>query len=164
MNPVDDDETPMQTSITRDVIGNSENNEAGFLELHEANYISSEAFKEFMKTTLKRNDRILTNDRMQVNDKVHTLLLNLTESMKVVFLDIVSATPDDRKWVILHNQKPRVLRSMTGHVNVLGWNMHVAVTTFRLEVTPFEVFDFLVKKNVELQVSLFHSAFLIWNS
>lgn len=95
---------------------------------------------------------------------VHTLLLNLTASMKMVFLDIVNATPDDRKWVILHNQKPRVLRSMTGQVNVLGWNMYVGVTTFRLEVTPCEVFDILVKKNVELQVPLFHSSFLIWNS
>lgn len=53
MNPADNDETPMQTSIHRDLLGNGENNEAGVLELHEANYISSEAYKEFMRTTLK---------------------------------------------------------------------------------------------------------------
>ncbi|KAA8550708.1 hypothetical protein F0562_002392 [Nyssa sinensis] len=64
---------------------------------------------------LKRNDSRFINVKMKVDQCAHTTLLNLTDSMKDCFLDMVNEMPDG------------------------------------IQAKPISVFDFLIKKNMELQ-------------
>lgn len=66
-------------------------------------------------------------------------------------MDIVSETPDKEKWVTLLNEDVRILTNSTDHA-VLGVRNYIAVTSFRLQTKPISLFDFLVKKNMDIQV------------
>ncbi|KAL6978733.1 hypothetical protein U1Q18_020399 [Sarracenia purpurea var. burkii] len=69
--------------------------------------------------------------------------------MRTSYLDIVSETPNERKWVTLSNKDVRILRNMT--VDQLSLNTYIAVTSFRLQAKPVAILDFLVKKNMDIQ-------------
>lgn len=73
--------------------------------------------------------------------------------MKMVFLDIVSVTPDDRNWVTLSNDdNVRVMRSRNDTVNIPGMYSYIAVTTFNLKTSPSKAYNFLMRHLVEVQV------------
>lgn len=71
--------------------------------------------------------------------------------MRKVYLDIVSETPDEEKWVTLSNKDVRILRNSTDHTDS-GVKNYIAVTSFRLQTKPISLTDFLVKKNMDIQV------------
>ena len=75
--------------------------------------------------------------------------------MKMVFLDIVSVTPDDRNWVTLSNDNNvRVMRSRYDTVSIPGTYSYIAVTTFQLKTTPSKAYNFLMQHLVEIQVHM----------
>ena len=72
----------------------------------------------------------------------------------MVYLDITSESPDEETWVTLSDKEVKILRTMTGDcVDTSGFNNYIAVTSFRLQAKPLSLFDFLVKKNMDIQVS-----------
>ncbi|XP_074348105.1 homeobox-leucine zipper protein ROC7-like [Apium graveolens] len=98
----------------------------------------------------KRSQSSFTSNKINVN--AQNLLLTLTVKMKMVFLDIVNVTPDDKKWVTLSNDDNiRVMRSRDDTVNVPGTHSYIAVTTFQLNTTPSEAYNFLTSHLVEIQ-------------
>ncbi|KAI8574360.1 hypothetical protein RHMOL_Rhmol01G0347900 [Rhododendron molle] len=99
---------------------------------------------------IKRNFSRFSKVKMKVNQRAPTHLLNLTETMRKVYLDIVSETPDEEKWVTLSNKDVRILRNSTDHADS-GVKNYIAVTSFRLQTKPISLIDFLVKKNMDIQ-------------
>ncbi|KAL1812194.1 homeobox-leucine zipper protein ROC7 [Daucus carota subsp. sativus] len=100
--------------------------------------------------SLRRSQSSFTINKMNVN--AQNLLLTLTVKMKMVFLDIVSVTPDDRNWVTLSNDNNvRVMRSRYDTVSIPGTYSYIAVTTFQLKTTPSKAYNFLMQHLVEIQ-------------
>lgn len=84
--------------------------------------------------------------------------------MKMVFLDTVNVTPDERNWVILSNDdNVRVMRSRNDTVSIPGTYSYIAVTTFRLGTTPSEAYNFLTRHLVEIQVHVITYSFCFRN-
>ncbi|XP_057508314.1 homeobox-leucine zipper protein HDG2-like [Actinidia eriantha] len=89
---------------------------------------------------------------MPVNQEAGTHLLNLTNFMRIAYFDIISESPDEETWVTLSDKEVKILRTTTGDcVDTSGFNNYIAVTSFRLQAKPLSLFDFLVKKNMDIQ-------------
>ncbi|KAL8097571.1 hypothetical protein AgCh_030628 [Apium graveolens] len=100
----------------------------------------------------KRRSGVIVERSNDCSKDCMNLLLTLTVKMKMVFLDIVNVTPDDKKWVTLSNDDNiRVMRSRDDTVNVPGTHSYIAVTTFQLNTTPSEAYNFLTSHLVEIQ-------------
>ncbi|KAK1359345.1 START domain-containing protein [Heracleum sosnowskyi] len=98
----------------------------------------------------RRSQSSFTSNKINVN--AQNLLLTFTVKMKMIFLDIVNVTPDDRNWVTLSNDNNvRVMRSRNDTVNIPGTYSFIAVTTFQLRTTPSNAFNFLTRYLVEIQ-------------
>lgn len=83
----------------------------------------------------------------------HATLPDLTDSLKDCFLDMVAEIPDGSKWVTLSNRDIKILRNLTiYHDDILSSNDYIAVACFKVQAKPISVFNFLIKKNMELQV------------
>ncbi|KAG5567383.1 hypothetical protein RHGRI_002812 [Rhododendron griersonianum] len=91
---------------------------------------------------IKRNLSRFSKVKMKVNQRAAPHLLNLTATMRKVYLDIVSETPDEEKWVTLSNKDVRILRNSTDHTDS-GVKNYIAVTSFRLQTKPISLTDFL---------------------
>ncbi|PSS14053.1 Homeobox-leucine zipper protein, partial [Actinidia chinensis var. chinensis] len=100
----------------------------------------------------KRIESRFYNIKMPVNQEAGTHLLNLTNFMRIAYFDIISESPDEETWVTLSDKEVKILRTTTGDcVDTSGFNNYIAVTSFRLQVKPLSLFDFLVKKNMHIQ-------------
>ncbi|XP_057964205.1 homeobox-leucine zipper protein PROTODERMAL FACTOR 2-like isoform X2 [Malania oleifera] len=108
------------------------------------NWVSTLLWKLKRSRSLFRE--IKTN--IQPNTKVHTALLELTQSMKMAFLSYVNEALYGSTWVVtLPNIVVRLLRAVT--VDALGLENYVGLTSFRVLAKPLKVFEFLVRKNFD---------------
>lgn len=86
----------------------------------------------------------------------HGYLLNLIKCMEKDYFDCISEAPNRRKWEILADEGIRVLRDVTvNHVETLGSNNYIALTSFHVQAAPLLLFHFLVKRNFQLQVNCY---------
>ncbi|KAI8574363.1 hypothetical protein RHMOL_Rhmol01G0348000 [Rhododendron molle] len=111
---------------------------------------SAKRWVDALTWKLERNESRFSIAKMEVNETAGLYLLSLTELMRRVYLDIVSETPADERWVALSYKGVRILRNSTDHADS-GIKNYIAVTSFRLQAKPISVIDFLVKKNMDIQ-------------
>ena len=80
-------------------------------------------------------------------------LLSLTTNMRMDFMKCLRGSPDDRDWKILTDHGMRIMQDATGRShearNICGYT---SVVSFRIQAKPQLVFQYLVKKNRQLQV------------
>jgi hypothetical protein len=104
---------------------------------------------DFSKTT------ILTSDII-TGFTAHGYLLNLIKCMEKDYFDCISEAPNRRKWEILADEGIRVLKDVTvNHVETLGSDNYIALTSFHVQAAPLLLFQFLVKRNFQLQVNCY---------
>nr|XP_011458039.1 PREDICTED: homeobox-leucine zipper protein MERISTEM L1-like isoform X1 [Fragaria vesca subsp. vesca] len=77
---------------------------------------------------------------------VRHALLTLARRLKMVFLSYIAEHPDENKWDLLSDTGIKILKDTDAQRN-----NYMAVTTSRVEATPLSVFNFLVKRNRQLQ-------------
>ncbi|KAJ0052588.1 hypothetical protein Pint_01664 [Pistacia integerrima] len=100
---------------------------------------------------LKRNVSSFTNLKIQVDHQAQAIMLKLTDRMEMIFFNCVSEAPSGYRWDIISDQGVRILRDKAVYnSHVLGYNTYVGLTSFRVPAKPLRVFNFLVKRNLEL--------------
>ncbi|XP_058222208.1 homeobox-leucine zipper protein ROC1-like [Rhododendron vialii] len=111
---------------------------------------SAKRWVDALRWKLKRKESRFSITKMEVNETAGICLLNITGNMRRAYLDIVSETPADERWVTLSYKDVRILRNSAYPADSVVRN-YVAVASFRLQAKPISVIDFLVKKNMDIQ-------------
>ncbi|KAK9944998.1 hypothetical protein M0R45_010531 [Rubus argutus] len=103
-----------------------------------------------LSTKEKRLESRFATFRMPTNfqgSSVRAALLKLTRRLKKVYLNYITKHPDETKLDLLSDKGVKILKD----TDALGNDNCMAVYSFRVEATPLSVFNFLVKRNQELQ-------------
>ncbi|WJZ90754.1 hypothetical protein VitviT2T_009879 [Vitis vinifera] len=86
----------------------------------------------------------------------YLFLLSLTKNMRLDFMKCLRESPDDRDWTLLTDHGMRIMQDATMRspeaCKICGY---ISVVSFRIQAKPHLVFQYLVKKNRQLQWHLF---------
>ena len=84
----------------------------------------------------------------------YLFLLSLTKNMRLDFMKCLRESPDDRDWTLLTDHGMRIMQDATMRspeaCKICGY---ISVVSFRIQAKPHLVFQYLVKKNRQLQVN-----------
>ncbi|XP_044493553.1 homeobox-leucine zipper protein ROC2-like isoform X2 [Mangifera indica] len=101
---------------------------------------------------LKRSVSSFTNLKIPVDHQAQAVMLKLTDCMEMIYFNCVSEAPSAYRWDIISDQGVRILWDKAMYnSHTLGCNTFVGLTSFRVPVKPLRVFNFLVKRKLELQ-------------